>query len=264
MKKSVNILIHFLWITLAFIKTGNAQTDSTKINSTTTTTTTVTSSTSATGANEQPKPGEKSENVSDDYSKVFIGARFMPTVTKFEVRTIENGVAKTNFVIGYGAGGLLGFNFSKNVGLQAEVIYSVLSQKFTDNDLEKTIKLSYLHIPLLLTLNTDVSNPVNLNICAGPQIGINTGSSIDTKGSQGVDTVSAIIAVKPADLGIAYGAGLDFRVAPAVSLGLGFRGVYGILDISEKSKSITTNQYYILDRSHVKTYAGYIGINFNF
>jgi hypothetical protein len=48
------------------------------------------------------------------------------------------------------------------------------------------------------------------------------------------------------------GAGVDF--GSEVKFSVGFRGVYGLVDISDQSQSVTTNEYYVLDRSHVKTY----------
>jgi hypothetical protein len=241
-----------------------SQVDSVKTSTQTTTTTTVNTSTTDAAAKPAGEQQESPDTDSDDFSRVVLGLRFMPTFTKFDVKTVDEGVAKTSFVVGYGVGGFVGYNFSKNVGVQLEAIYSVLSQKYTERNLERQIDLSYLHFPLLLSLNTDITKPVNLNVSFGPQIGINTGSEVSSDGGpDGVDTVTAVIAVKPADIGFAYGAGVDFKLGPAVSLSLGFRGVYGLVDISENSKSTTTNQYYVLDRSHVKTYAGYAGLIFN-
>jgi opacity protein-like surface antigen len=260
--KTTRIIAFLIAITAWGISGSYAQTDSVRTSTTVTTTTTTGT---ATGTAE-PAAAEAKEDDSDndDYSKFYIGARFMPTFTQFDVKTLENGTAKTTFVVGYGIGGLIGVNFSRNVGMQLEAIYSSLSQKFTDRNEERRIDLTYIHIPLLLTLNTDVSKAVNLNIAFGPQVGINTGSEIESEGSNGVDTVQAVIAVKPADFGLAYGAGLDFMLAPSLTLDLGFRGVYGIIDISDDNKTKTTNQYYILDRSHVKTYAGYAGLKLLF
>lgn len=200
-----------------------------------------------------------------DLPRFYIGGRYMPTFTRFNVRTIDNGVAETSFTMGNGVGGYLGFNLSKNVALQAEVIYSQLSQSYTDNSLERRIDLDYLYVPLLFVLNTDITKPVNFNVTAGPQFGINMGSRITSSGSSnGSDTLTAVVAVKGGDVGIAYGAGLDFRLGPILSLDLGFRGMFGLVDISDNSNTTTTDQYYILDKSNVKTYAAYIGLRLSF
>lgn len=201
-----------------------------------------------------------------DARGMYGGLNFMPTITSFEVRQIDNGTAKAKFVLGYGFGGELGYNFNQNVATQLEFIYSTLSQKYTDRSLERTINLSYIHFPLLFRYNTDITRPVNFNVVVGPQFGINVGSNVKTEGGTVADTVEAVLAVKPADFGVAYGAGFNFGLGPDANpkINLGFRGVYGVLDISEKSQTQTTDQFYILDRSHVKTYAAIIGLTFMF
>jgi hypothetical protein len=113
-------------------------------------------------------------------------------------------------------------------------------------------------------LNTGVSQPINFNVAFGPQLGLNVGSDLKTTGSSGVDTLSGVLDVKKEDFGIAYGAGFDFAIGAATRLSIGYRGVSGLVDISDRSTSITTNEYYILQRSHVNTNAGYIGFTFLF
>lgn len=197
---------------------------------------------------------------SESDGKGIFGVRFMPTITSLDY-SASQGAVETSFVLGYGAGILLGTNFNEHVGLQGEIIYSQLAQKFKSGDLEHKVKLSYINVPLLLSLNTGIYNPVNVNFVIGPQLGLNVGSSIDvTSGIE--DTVHAVFAVKRGDIGFAYGAGVDF--GKDVKFSVGFRGVYGLLDISDNSQSITTSEYYILDRSHVKTYSGYVGVSFLF
>jgi len=195
----------------------------------------------------------------------YFGLQYLPTFSKFDVKQVTGGVYKTTAVLGFGAGAQLGFNLTEHVGLQGEVLYSAIAQKYVDEqNIERRIDLSYVNVPLLLVLNTNVSAPVNLNLVVGPQIGINTGSKLEGSGSGGVDTVQAVLAVKAADLGFAYGAGLDFNLSEALSLGVGFRGVYGLIDISDNSQSAATDQYYLLDRSHVQTYSGYVGLKVKF
>jgi hypothetical protein len=199
-------------------------------------------------------------------SGMYGGVNFMPTLTSFEVRGIDNGVAKGEFAIGYGFGAQLGYNFNKHIATQLEVIYSTLSQRYTDAAAERTVNLSYLHFPLLFRVNSDITRPVNFNVVLGPQFGINIGADVDADGGAVADTVEAVLAVKPADFGVAYGAGLNFGLGPNANpkINLGFRGVYGLLDISDRSQTTATDQYYILDRSHVKTYAAVLGLTFLF
>lgn len=206
----------------------------------------------------------KAEESSGGGGAFLLGFRYMPTFTNFDVQNSEGGALETTFILGHGFGGLIGTNFNNHIGIQAEVIYSDLAQQYRDGSLDYKIHLNYVNIPLMLVLHTNYSAPVNLNIAFGPQFGINTGSSISSTETSGGDSVHAVLAVKPGDLGFAYGAGLDFGVGSAVKLSIGYRGVIGLVDISDPNKSITTDQYYILERSHVNTYAGYIGLTFGF
>lgn len=193
-----------------------------------------------------------------------VGLRFMPTVSSFDVQTSSGGKVTADATLGYGAGLLIGYNFSDHIGLQGEVIYSTLNQKYTDDDVEREIKLEYINIPLLLSYNTGKSKAVNFNIVAGPQIGISVGSELFTSDDTNPD--EAVLSVKKGDLGFAYGAGLDFglNTAKTIRLGIGFRGVYGLLDISDNSNNLSTESYFVLDKAHIKTYSAYLGLSFLF
>jgi opacity protein-like surface antigen len=195
----------------------------------------------------------------------YIGARFMPTFSDFQLKQVNGDLVETKAVLGYGFGGLLGINLSNHFALQGEVLYSALAQNYLDNfNQEHRVNLDYLNIPLLVVLNTNSSSAVNLNLTAGPQFGILLGSKFESTGTAEGDTVTAVLGAKAADFGIAYGAGIDFSLGPVVTLDLGYRGVIGLVDISDQSQSITTDQFYILDRSHVMTYAAYAGLKFKF
>lgn len=206
------------------------------------------------------------ETTGGDYPGFEFGARYMPTFSSFDVRSSSNGVVQGTLTLSHGVGGFMAFNANPHVGFQVEGIYLSMTQKYRDNDLDRTVRLSYMNFPLLLSLNTSKGGPVNLNIVGGPQFGLNVGSSIETSKSGDADTVSAVLAVKAGDIGVAYGAGLEFGLAQGgrLALEIGFRGVYGLIDISDKSQSTTTDQYYVLDRAHVQSYAGYVGLRFGF
>jgi hypothetical protein len=192
------------------------------------------------------------------------GLRFMPTVSNFDIQTSEGGKISGDATLGYGAGAILGFNFTDHIGIQGEAIYSTLNQKYTEDDIDREIKLEYINIPLLLSYNTGKLKPVNFNVVVGPQIGLSIGSELLQNSGDPND--EAVLSVKKGDLGFAYGAGFDFglNTAKTFRLGIGFRGVYGLLDISDNSNNISTENYYVLDKAHVKTYSAYLGLSFLF
>jgi len=190
------------------------------------------------------------------------GLRYMPTFSSTEIRTSSGGSVQGEAEMGFGAGALLAFNFSEYIGIQGELIYSSTSQKYRENDFDRKINLKYVNIPLLLSLNTGKLKKVNFNVVAGPQIGLSVGSSF----TGGPADDEAVLSVKKGDLGFAYGAGIDFALTPSGTfrLGLGYRGVRGMFDISDNNRTLTGDGYYLLDRSKNKSNAGYVGLSFLF
>lgn len=199
--------------------------------------------------------------VRSDAQSFEIGLRYMPTFSTFEITTPGSGRIVGDFKTGYGVGGFIGINVSQHFGFQGEVIYSSINQKYSEQSVERNVNLKYINIPLLLSLNTGKSSTVNFNIVAGPQIGLSVGSDVFTSNGDGTTTTKPVLRVKKGDFGFAYGAGLDFGILSALRLGVGFRGVYGLVDISDNSGTIVSDSYYVLDRTHIKTYSGYIGLS---
>jgi len=194
------------------------------------------------------------------------GLRFMPTVSNLDVRN-TNGLVEADFLWTIGFGGLIGYNFNDVVGFEVDVIYNKLSQKYQDHNLDRRIDINYINIPVLLSLNTGRSRAINLNFVGGPQIGLNVGSEVTTTGpSNGTFATSAVLAVKKNDFGLAYGVGVDFGInrARTVRLDVGFRGVFGLIDVGDDSGTLQTDQYYILRKGNIETYSAYAGLTFLF
>lgn len=193
-----------------------------------------------------------------------IGIRFMPTFSQMDLRTSSGGTVEGEATLGYGVGIQLGYHWSDYFGIQGELMYTSTSQKYKEDDVERRVELKYLNVPLLFSLNTGKSKMVNFNVVLGPQIGFNVGAKVVETGA---DTTSmAVISVKAGDLGVAYGAGIDFAFNEAHKwrIGIGYRGVRGLFDISDNSQSSSTNSFYVIDKAHLKTHAGYIGISYVF
>ncbi len=200
------------------------------------------------------------------FKRVEFGIRFMPTVSAFTMQTSSGGTVKGEATLGFGIGGMLAFNFSNHLGIQAEVIYNSLSQKYKDQNMDREIKVRYVGIPLLFSINTGKSNPVNLNIVFGPQMGINMGSKIKRSGGTDTDTVTYVLATKKSDFGIAYGAGLEFMLneTRTIRMDIGFRGVYGLTNINNNTATQSDDTVYIVESTKVRTMSAYLGFSFLF
>jgi hypothetical protein len=197
--------------------------------------------------------------------KLEIGARFMPTISDFEMNNAD-GIVNGQPTFGFGAGVFVAINFTSHLGLQGEIMYNSLSQRYKEQDAERRVNLRYVNIPVLFSLNTGKSRRVNGNLVVGPQFGISVGGEVETTGTESGTAIKPLVVVKPGDIGIAYGVGVDFGLNPSSTfrLGIGFRGVYGFYDISDDSKAPASDKYLVLDRTHVKTYSVYAGLSFLF
>ncbi|MBA3664162.1 MAG: PorT family protein [Bacteroidetes bacterium] len=194
------------------------------------------------------------------------GIRYMPTFSSLALRTYNGDVVDGQLTMSQGYGVMMAFNFDRHIGVQGEINYYQTSQKYKDRGLERQVDVSYINIPLMLSVNTDKRLPVNLNFVAGPQFGINVGSSIKTIGGANADTLKATVAVKQGDVGFAYGTGLEIALnrAHTCRIDLGFRGFYGFVDMSATNTSNNPDTYNILVKASRKTYAGYLGLTICF
>jgi opacity protein-like surface antigen len=197
---------------------------------------------------------------------VEFGFRFMPTVSAFSMKSSSSGMVKSEATFGYGIGGLIAVNITKHVGIQGEVLYNSLSQKYKDQDLDREINVKYINFPILLTLNSGKGKQANANVVFGPQFGMNIGSSFERSSGSNTDTVTYVLATKRSDFGFAYGAGLEFMLneIKTIRLDLGFRGVYGLTNINKMISPGDEDSVPIFESAKVRTKAGYIGFAFLF
>lgn len=275
MKKNITLGIAAFCALLA--TSTQAQSDTVKVKETTTKETTITRDstnkvtppaqpTTAPVAPVAPAPVEETKDETPELRRGEFGFRYMPTFSSLALRSYNGEVIEGSLSLSHGYGIMTAFNFDRHVGIQAEVNYNEISQKFKDRGLERQVSVSYLNIPVMLSINTDKRLPLNLNFVAGPQFGLNVGSSVKTNGNASGDTLKATIGVKQGDVGFAYGTGLEIALnkAHTFRLDLGFRGFYGFVDMSSSQSSSNPDTYNILVKASRKTYAGYLGLTFCF
>jgi len=246
------LLVTPVFLFFSFSALAQANSDTTIVNQSTTTTTTTTTQNSV-------KEDDKSE-----LRHVEFGIRYMPTFSSVDFNTYDNGVVQGEFVLSHGFGIMTALNFTKNIGIQAEVNYYQSTQQYKDRGFTNDVTINYLNIPVLLSLNTNKEAPVNLNIVAGPQFGLNVGSKFESSGSNGADTVKAVVALRKGDIGFAYGAGLEFALnsSHTVRLDLGYRGFFGLVNMDSSENKDGT--YNVIVSASRKTYGGYAGLTFLF
>ena len=218
-----------------------------------------------------PAPAPAATQVEDDDNneplrRGEIGARYMPTFSRLALRSVSGEAIQGTMSLSHGWGVFGAFNFSRHVGIQAEINYHDINQKYKDQGLNRQVRVSYLNIPVLLSLNTNKEAPVNVNFVLGPQFGFNIGAEVDDGDGANADAVEATVGVKSGDVGAAYGAGLEFALNDehTLRLDVGFRGYYGLVDMSANQSSNNPDTYNVLLKATRKAYSGYVGIAFLF
>ncbi len=266
--KNLKLIVVSLLIGFGQSAMAQTDTDTTVIENTTIIkSTTTTTDQPAVQPAPQPAPAPVvQETTSEDQVGTHIGFRFMPFFSKLRANSTDVGnaaVITTELTLGYGFGGFIGYYFNNHIGLHLEVMYTSITQEIAEKEDDvRQVDLSYLNFPLLLTLNTDLGKPINFNLHFGPQMGILLGSKARGYTTDDAAGTTIVVGAKPYDLGIAYGAGIDFGFGEGyrTHLNIGFRGVNGLVNIDDESK--TTDNHYIIARSKSSAYGGYIGIMF--
>jgi hypothetical protein len=215
-----------------------------------------------TDSSEVENASEKQHTTNDDNDlrHVEFGVRYMPTFSSVDIHTSDGGTMNGTISMSQGFGIMTAVNLNKHIGVQAEVNYYQVSQKYSDQNSNQNLTINYLNIPVLLSLNTNKQAPVNLNIVAGPQFGLNVGSKFNTSGNNSGDSSRAVVALKKGDVGFAYGAGLEFALnkSHTFRLDLGYRGFFGLVDMDATSNDQGT--YNVIVHASRKTYGGYAGL----
>jgi hypothetical protein len=128
--------------------------------------------------------------LSDDHENFFkIGAKGGVNVNKITGQSFKSG-----FNYNYQLGGFVQINFSRTFGIQPEVNFVQTSTEFSNdpndiyNDIfrdgnQKSSKLSYLEVPVLLNVNIGPSKRVKLQL--GPSYGALVKQTVDSLKTNG-------------------------------------------------------------------------------
>jgi Outer membrane protein beta-barrel domain len=132
---------------------------------------------------------------------------------------------------GFNAGLIGHIHLAKQLALQPEIVYSGQGAKYTTSNVETTIKMDYINVPVLLQYMFD--NGFRLQ--AGPQVGFLVNAKSETNNV----TTDFKSNLKSVDFSLGMGAGYVF-----VPTGFGVDARYnlGLSDISTSSLVKSTNR----------------------
>ena len=137
---------------------------------------------------------------------------------------------KATFNTNFGIGGA--YNFTDNLGVGLDVLYSLQGQKYELEGVEYRQKVDYLKLPLMFTYNTNPSRPISFIGKVGPQLSILTSSRLNDKdGHKLADTKDAY---KDVTFGGVAVAGVQYRLDKALFLTAAARYDYDFTNAENK------------------------------
>ena len=120
----------------------------------------------------------------------------------------SNYSRKTTFNTNFGIGGA--YNFTNNLGVGLDVLYSLQGQKYDLSGTEFHQKVDYLKLPVMFLYNTNPAKPVSFIAKLGPQLSIRTSAKLDnSNGDEMADTKDAYKSVTFGGVAVA---GVQFRL----------------------------------------------------
>lgn len=141
--------------------------------------------------------------------------------------TIEK---KATFNTNFGVGA--GYNFTDNVGVGLDVLYSLQGEKSEVLGQEVNQKLEYLKVPLYLAFNTDASKTVSFLGKVGPQVSFLTNAKI-SQGASGA-SIENKNKFEKATFGAMANAGVQFKLTPNIFLLSGLQFDYDFTNAEDK------------------------------
>jgi hypothetical protein len=161
---------------------------------------------------------------------------------------------------GGNAGIVFGYNFTRQLGLKAELQYNVTGQKYEDNfegpatvpvgndsvtlgsastrvNVKRNIKLHYIQIPLLFKVLAGKSEKAKFLFCIGPQIGFRTFASEQVKvGDIPYDNLAFTPSqkFKPVDVGLALQTGVEIYPTDYLFIDIALSVYGGLNDLNGK------------------------------
>lgn len=155
---------------------------------------------------------------------------------------------KSKFGANFGLG--TQYNFTNNIGVGLDVLYSLQGRKYDLAGKEYDQKNEYIKIPLYFSYNTDPSKKIAFVGKLGPQLSILANSKLDGENLTKADTKDRY---KDITFGGMANAGVQFAIASDIYLNTGIRYDYDFTNAEDDS-------YRSYPAGRAKTYNSSIGL----
>ncbi len=156
--------------------------------------------------------------------------------------------ATINAAFGLGAG----YNFTKNIGIGADALYSLQGQRYTLNNAKYYQKNDYIKVPVYFSYNSDASKTISFIGKVGPQVSFLTNSKLEDNNGNKIDG-NTKNHYKDATLGGIASAGIQDKLQNNLYLTAAARFDYDFTNAEDHS-------YYAYTPGRAKTYNSTLGL----
>jgi hypothetical protein len=114
-------------------------------------------------------------------------------------------VEDTDMKIGYHIGGYVNIGISEALSVQPELLFNSVGAKASEDGYDGTYNFNYISVPIMLMYSFG-----NVNIQAGPQIGLLTSAKLKVEGNGESEEIDYKDFLKSSDFGFNIGLGANF------------------------------------------------------
>lgn len=131
--------------------------------------------------------------------------------------------ARTGFIVG----GIVDVGFGKTIGIQSGIRFIMKGYTTTSQGVTFKEKFNYLEIPVLLKARFPLTE-IKPYVFGGPTLGINLAATEEQSNQTQTQNVDVSNSVESMDIGLLFGAGMDFKIATKTSLFVQFGYALGL------------------------------------
>jgi opacity protein-like surface antigen len=145
------------------------------------------------------------------------------------IANIRGDIKNTKWKPGLTAGGFYNYSSRTGFGFSGQLLFTQLGAQ-TENK-QNELNLNYIQVPLLATFFFGkYGNPVRPKVFLGPNLNFLVGARDKDGNNLNGDSNNRLYS--PFDLGLTFGAGINFRLVNKIWLNLDARYGLGLLDVS--------------------------------
>lgn len=176
-----------------------------------------------------------------------VGPKIGVNISNFRGDDVSRNGAQAGLVVG----AVLTYSVVNNFAISVEALYAQKGARFTNEpvgqneEIDYNRRINYVEIPVLARYYLNTDGFFRPNVFVGPAFGFMlSAKEVNRKmNDESLSDVDISDAVNPVDVGLAFGAGLNFQVAERRRILVDARYTLGISDITEADNNVSSTAF---------------------